>query len=213
VVELSADVSRAGESAQWVKIATKQSEPMVVRGRSPGHYKDNGRRDSTTSMDPDRGSGASGDIGGGLGSMNGLLGSSRSHPSSMDWESSQRNRNGICGGAYRRREKPNLSPPSEMSEESRSASPTELGSSGQAIQRTDLSYHERVVSRVLHQGGGLFDSVVFEEKDVPRLNFRNCRADLTLPKPSNSSGPLDFGMYGTPSFEMHMVPHSQPVGS
>ena len=100
VVELSADVSRAGESAQWVKIATKQSEPMVVRGRSPGHYKDNGRRDSTTSMDPDRGSGASGDIGGGLGSMNGLLGSSRSHPSSMDWESSQRSRNGICGGAY-----------------------------------------------------------------------------------------------------------------
>jgi meiosis-specific transcription factor NDT80 len=83
VVELSANVSRAGESAHWVKIATKQSEPMVVRGRSPGHYKDNGRRDSTTSMDPDRGSGPSGDIGGGLSSMNGLHGSSRSHPSSI----------------------------------------------------------------------------------------------------------------------------------
>jgi meiosis-specific transcription factor NDT80 len=64
VVELSADVSRTGESPHWVKIATKQSEPVVVRGRSPGHYKDNERRDSTASMTV--GVEQSGDLGAGL---------------------------------------------------------------------------------------------------------------------------------------------------
>ena len=60
VVELSANVSRAGEAPHWIKIATKQSNPMGVRGRSPGHYKDNVRRDSTASMDRDGGAGAGG---------------------------------------------------------------------------------------------------------------------------------------------------------
>ena len=56
VVELSANIGRPG-SEEWVIIATKDSDPMVVRGRSPGHYKDNGRRDSRASMDPDCGTG------------------------------------------------------------------------------------------------------------------------------------------------------------
>lgn len=57
VVELHAEVAGPvnGES-QWVQIARRHSHPMVVRGRSPGHYKD-GRRDSTASMGPDGGSG------------------------------------------------------------------------------------------------------------------------------------------------------------
>ncbi|KAH8432170.1 NDT80/PhoG-like DNA-binding family protein [Aspergillus melleus] len=62
VVELHAEISNpvGGEDTQWVKIARKLSHPMVVRGRSPGHYKD-GRRDSSTSMDPNGGRGGSGD--------------------------------------------------------------------------------------------------------------------------------------------------------
>jgi meiosis-specific transcription factor NDT80 len=57
VVELQAEVASpvSGES-QWVLIARRHSHSMVVRGRSPGHYKD-GRRDSTTSMGPEGGSG------------------------------------------------------------------------------------------------------------------------------------------------------------
>ncbi|KAJ5324703.1 p53-like transcription factor DNA-binding [Penicillium atrosanguineum] len=63
VVELHAEVSGpVGNDPQWVLIARKHSHQMVVRGRSPGHYKD-GRRDSTTSMGPD---GSSGDGPGGL---------------------------------------------------------------------------------------------------------------------------------------------------
>ena len=45
VVELYADIGR-GPKAEWHKIATRQSEAVVVRGRSPGHYKDGKDRDA-----------------------------------------------------------------------------------------------------------------------------------------------------------------------
>ena len=63
VVELFAEV-QSGQSSdgQWIKIATRFSAPMVVRGRSPGHYSDD-RRSSSTSMGP--GGGSSGDSTGG----------------------------------------------------------------------------------------------------------------------------------------------------
>lgn len=57
VVELQAEVAGpVGGESQWVLIARRHSDSMVVRGRSPGHYKD-GRRDSTASMGPEGGSG------------------------------------------------------------------------------------------------------------------------------------------------------------
>ena len=63
VVKLEVNVGgRGGRSDEWIVVATRQSHPMVVRGRSPGHYKDN-RCDSQTSMDPDNGCGHSGDGG------------------------------------------------------------------------------------------------------------------------------------------------------
>ncbi|KAI9729739.1 MAG: hypothetical protein M1834_006690 [Cirrosporium novae-zelandiae] len=63
VVELYADLGRSSSSSEsrFLKIATKQSAPMIVRGRSPGHYKDR-TRDSSSSMGPD-GSGGNGDGG------------------------------------------------------------------------------------------------------------------------------------------------------
>ena len=60
VVKLEVNIGRPGGPDDWVIAATRQSHPMVVRGRSPGHYKDS-RRDSQTSMDPDGGSGHCGD--------------------------------------------------------------------------------------------------------------------------------------------------------
>ncbi|KAK5310742.1 hypothetical protein LTR93_011951 [Exophiala xenobiotica] len=56
VVVLSAILARTPGTEDWVAIATKESEPMVVRGRSPGKYKDNVGGQST-SMGSDRGSG------------------------------------------------------------------------------------------------------------------------------------------------------------
>ncbi|KAK2759352.1 hypothetical protein FQN54_002830 [Arachnomyces sp. PD_36] len=91
VVELYAEISNPignGVDAHWVKIAKRLSHPMVVRGRSPGHYKD-GRRDSSTSMGPDGGAGSSGDGNGGA--LQGLGHGSRSHLTLMPYGSTHRN--------------------------------------------------------------------------------------------------------------------------
>ena len=117
VVELSADIGRPAGEPQWVKIATKESHPMVVRGRSPGHYKDNGRRNSSTSMDPDRETGAGGDGGSGQIAMPSLLGSGQVQASSMDWEPSHRNGSHL-GGHYRSVTTSDCSPPSGASTDS-----------------------------------------------------------------------------------------------
>lgn len=60
-VELFADVGPQ-HADRWVKIASRMSAPMVVRGRSPGHYQGE-RRGSNTSTGP----GGSGGAGGGCG--------------------------------------------------------------------------------------------------------------------------------------------------
>ena len=63
IVELFAEIStNTSSDTQWLKIASRLSAPMVVRGRSPGHYSKD-RRDSSASMGP--GGGSSGDSAGG----------------------------------------------------------------------------------------------------------------------------------------------------
>ncbi|KAI4245962.1 MAG: hypothetical protein L6R40_002178 [Gallowayella cf. fulva] len=62
VVELFAETANSQSAeGQWIKVASRISAPMVVRGRSPGHYADD-RRGSSTSMGP--GGGSSGDSAG-----------------------------------------------------------------------------------------------------------------------------------------------------
>ncbi|EZF72555.1 hypothetical protein H105_05442 [Trichophyton soudanense CBS 452.61] len=80
VTELYADVSdpNSKSSPQWILVARRLSYPMVVRGRSPGHYKD-GRRESTTSIGPESDTGASGD-GRMSGLTNGMVQSTRQPP-------------------------------------------------------------------------------------------------------------------------------------
>ncbi|KAI4163335.1 MAG: hypothetical protein LQ342_003070 [Letrouitia transgressa] len=63
VAELFAEIAGSqGSDTQWVKIATRISAPMVVRGRSPGHYSDDRRGSSASRGGP--GGGSSGDSGG-----------------------------------------------------------------------------------------------------------------------------------------------------
>ncbi|KAJ5804974.1 p53-like transcription factor DNA-binding, partial [Penicillium riverlandense] len=69
IVELQAEVYNPIDGkARWVQVARRQSHAMVVRGRSPGHYKD-GRRDSAASMGPDTnaGDGSGGSLPPGIG--------------------------------------------------------------------------------------------------------------------------------------------------
>ncbi|KAK6383786.1 hypothetical protein LTS17_003078 [Exophiala oligosperma] len=121
VVELSANIARSPGDENWVVIATKESDPMVVRGRSPGHYKDNGRRDSQSSMDPDRGSGHGGD--GGSGS---LPPSGFSQSQSLNWHIEHHRQNGhYPGSIYRQAMRSDFSPVSMASSTHLGGTPTE----------------------------------------------------------------------------------------
>jgi meiosis-specific transcription factor NDT80 len=90
VVELFAEVpGRESTETQWTKVASRTSAPMVVRGRSPGHYQDD-RRGSSTNMGPGGGSGGDSTGGPREPSANGSSGPSRSGLSSMPFSSSSR---------------------------------------------------------------------------------------------------------------------------
>lgn len=88
VVELFAEIPTSQSSeGQWIKVASKTSARMVVRGRSPGHYSDD-RRSSSASMGPGSGTGGDGvggqheaNAGGPPGGSRGGLGN-LSHPNS-----------------------------------------------------------------------------------------------------------------------------------
>lgn len=96
IVELFAEIStNTSSETQWLKIASRISAPMVVRGRSPGHYSKD-RRDSSASMGP--GGGSSGDSAGGQRDPDSAGPSAGSHSglSRASLSSSSR----IGGGAY-----------------------------------------------------------------------------------------------------------------
>ncbi|KAI1002270.1 hypothetical protein K3495_g5931 [Podosphaera aphanis] len=59
LVELYADVANES-SERYIKIASRISAPMVVRGRSPGHYQSDQRGSSNTSSGPGGSGGGSG---------------------------------------------------------------------------------------------------------------------------------------------------------
>ncbi|KAL1967028.1 hypothetical protein VTN77DRAFT_3552 [Rasamsonia byssochlamydoides] len=103
VVELHAKVSHpvsSGVGSQWIRVAKRLSDSMVVRGRSPGHYKD-GRRDSSASMGPDSGgTGSSGDGSRGTMLPPGIGQAPFSHLPLMSYDASQR------GGSHYNRNAP-----------------------------------------------------------------------------------------------------------
>jgi len=173
VVELFADVGRHGDT-QWVKIATAQSHPMVVRGRSPGHYKDN-RRDSAASMDPDRGAGAGGDISGGASSMGSYLGPAHGRSSTMDWESTHRGSSQM-GGNYRHLAE-DCSPKSARSHETSSSSCGEL--------ELDVLRNETTKNsaNLISPGSTLVDQKAL----TSLLGFRSRPASRTLQAQGNNS--------------------------
>lgn len=123
VIELYAEIANPMGSSepQYIKIARRTSHPMVVRGRSPGHYKDS-QRDSTTSMGPDGSSGGAGDGSGAV--LPPSIGpTARSHLSLMSYDS-QRGGTHYGRGDYRQMPGTEQSPTSDsplMSSSSSSA--------------------------------------------------------------------------------------------
>lgn len=109
VVELHAEIASGGTDTQWVKVARKLSHSVVVRGRSPGHYKD-GRRDNSANMGPDGGgSGGPGDGGRGTLLPPGISPNTRSHLALM-YESPQRGSSHYGKPDYRKMVKREQSP-------------------------------------------------------------------------------------------------------
>ncbi|ETN47104.1 uncharacterized protein HMPREF1541_01294 [Cyphellophora europaea CBS 101466] len=120
VVELSVNISPSRSHPEWVLVADKVSDAMVVRGRSPGHYKDNHqRRDSHGHMDDSRN--------GGSGSDGGHMSYTPYDPSS--WGVSDNAHRGhqahFSGGTHRTCLSSNGSPPSASSSATLNGSPTD----------------------------------------------------------------------------------------
>ncbi|RMD41447.1 hypothetical protein DV735_g3722, partial [Chaetothyriales sp. CBS 134920] len=121
VVELWACINRK-HGEEWVLVATQDSDQVVVRGRSPGHYKDNNRRDSQSSMDPDRLPGP------GSEDASGAHHFGPAYTSSMNWHSSQsgplhHGQHSYNGRTYHNCSSANRSPPSTSSSAPHDESP------------------------------------------------------------------------------------------
>lgn len=159
VVHLSALIKMRNGRESWIEIATKESDPVVVRGRSPGHYKDNGRRDSQTSMDRDRGAGGGSSEGS---SISYPHSTTHHHPSGMDWNYSGRGQHYQHPGATYRTFLPSEdSPPSAASSTTLTGTPDETDfalSEADTLKSSDVFDFDR--SR-LTPGSEIVDETLF----------------------------------------------------
>lgn len=187
VVELFAEVP-GGQSSEnlWTKVASRTSAPMVVRGRSPGHYQDD-RRGSSTSMGPGGGSGGDNTGGPRDPSANGSSGSSRSGLSSMPFSSSSR-----LGGSTYMSHHASLdhSPPRSSS----SGSSGNKSDPGLAIERPDapMLSAEEVTNIDEYDGYQYYPSTLYESTAnsfTMRLQLPPVRASAT--RPGTERSPLN----------------------
>lgn len=100
-VELHADIRKdAKSSPKWVKIAHRISEPMVVRGRSPGHYQE-GKGKSGSSSGSNGGGAAGGTLApGSMYAFHDGSSASRGYSTGMGSQGHSRMGGGSSGGAY-----------------------------------------------------------------------------------------------------------------
>lgn len=107
IVELWANIQKPQEQQpNWIKIAQRVSQPVVVRGRSPSHYQNEGPHSASTSRGPGgSGAGAGGDGRSGFGSAGagGAVGRSFGNGLSMSG-------NGGMGGSMYRTNQYSLDP-------------------------------------------------------------------------------------------------------
>ena len=207
VVELYADVpSSQSSQGPWSKIATRISAPMVVRGRSPGHYSED-RRSSSTSMGP--GGGSSGDSAGSQGNSNagGPSNALRGGVSGLPFSGSSR----VGSGAYRSHR--------DSQHDSLSESPSKLssGSSGYRSARMmsldrsrDLILTKEETSTIDDHDGYLYfpsplteipDNGRFMRPQLPSVTSSTFKSETLLPSSHYQSS---YG-YGDTAPERHQI--------
>ena len=177
VVELFAEIpNNQSSEAQWVKVASRISAPMVVRGRSPGHYSDD-RRGSSTSMGP--GGGSSGDSAGSQRDPHsGGPGAGRSGIAGM-FSNPPRLGSGGSGNYMSHRASSNRSPSENLSDQSSTSS---------NYRNTAAVAYERPPESILtseekdhienHDGYQYYPSTLFEAPAIPSM-ARPYTADLS----------------------------------
>lgn len=190
VVELFAEAS-GGHAAdsQWTKVASRTSAPMVVRGRSPGHYQDD-RRSSANMGGP--GSGSGGDSTGGSRdpSANGASGPSRSGLSGIPFASSSR----LGGSTYMSHHASSDHSPPETSSSGSSSYHSEPGL---AIERPDapMLSTEEVTNIDEYDGYQYYPSTLYESAAngiTMRLPLPSVRVSAT--RPGAGRPPLHHGL-------------------
>ncbi|KKK20811.1 hypothetical protein ARAM_000037 [Aspergillus rambellii] len=207
VVELFAEISPVGSSeSQWIKIARRLSHPMVVRGRSPGHYKD-GRRDSSTSMGPDGGNGGSGDGSGGAVLPPGLGQTTRSHLGLMPYDSSQRGGPSYGRNDYHHMGAADHSPLSESPHISSSASSNfDIGILNDSMNPIDSLKNTSSMDSYQDPSFGLVDS----KKEGPYQHHLPPFEYDPISKDSEDSGTSFPGAYNS---MVSMLPHEHGESS
>lgn len=153
VVELSVNVHPIKGQEEWILVAEKVSDPMVVRGRSPGHYKDNHPR-SDRHAHMDDGNGGQGSAPPRM-SFGGFGGSS--------WgmqQDAQRDHHSHFGGGTRRScLSSSASPPSGGSSATLNGSPTDGDfsmSDSETLKTVDLYGHGRLTPPTEHGDDPVF---------------------------------------------------------
>lgn len=169
VVELWADIGRG--KSEWIELATRQSAQMVVRGRSPGHYKDNGRRGSSGSMDPDRGTGSGGDS---IFHSSGPTFGSHSHNNGgIEWnQNSSGGHHHYGGGGTYRRQAEFCSSESDNTSGTFTESHTEVESDFKATSRMDSPIESPVDSDCQASAGHYEAGSDFEVGPTPHPSIR-----------------------------------------
>ena len=208
MVELWADVPSSQSSvSSWVKIATRISAPMVVRGRSPGHYSED-RRSSSTSMGP--GGGSSGDSAGSQGGSiaGGQPGAMRGGMAGLPFSGSSR----VGSGAYRSHR--------DSQQDHLSDSPSKLSSASSSYVSTRMMSLDRSRDLILtkeetsaidnHDGYLYFPSPLAEIPENcrfmrPQRPSVNSSASKTEPLPTPPHYEPSYGYVENP-------PERQPIG-
>ncbi|PGH18701.1 hypothetical protein AJ80_04354 [Polytolypa hystricis UAMH7299] len=207
VVELYAEVTNSmGNSGdtQWILIARRLSHPMVVRGRSPGHYKD-GRRDSSASMGPDGSAGSSADGHGGTGLPPGL--GHRSHLSLMSYDPSGR---GNSRFGYRQMTSTDHSPltASPLVSSSSSSPGFEYTMIGDSMDPMDTIKDEQYGDQTYTTASSDGRKMCIEQSNV-RMHLPGFEEDTSAKGPEEHDGPFTTEAYDP------MIPilHNEPDSS
>ena len=188
VVELSVDIG-GPDGERWLTVAKRQSDQMVVRGRSPGHYKDGARRDRSASMGPDSGSGHGGDTSGGHLPMSSMYGG-QSMSGSMDWESTHRNSHPYGGSTYHHASSFSYSPGSGSSATCFNSTPA--CSESDNPEESDMEHTSRVITHPAGEAFGFRDAgraslsaetayVMPSQKRITEDEVFNCASSYSSP--------------------------------